>query len=776
MRGRYHRLLQGRNSHAETALESLEDAPTEVDLSDEAIRKRLTDTHAALREFVRRELGDDERLHEIVREIISSGGAALRALRDDESQLESSPELLSGLEAIARTDGSRPSFLIRDGRVDVTSSPIGSWADRLAVSQDQLDSAIACVGRINLGTRHIGTGFLIKDDLILTNRHVLQDIADIDANGNWTFKQQGASIDFGFEHRGRESVGRRNLARVLFVGKQRINPFVLDHRKLDLALIELGPGDATAAPLSALSLGAGHSWAVPGTTLYTIGYPGPPRQNLYPATLLEQLFQSTYGHKRLAPGELITGRAQLAGWSLAQDATTLGGNSGSALLVVGEEMVAAGLHYGGQPQVGDVLGENWGHVLGSVLDQTDGFRRQTLGEILEQRGVQFLHREPPVTRTEDASENPLRIGNPPTIDGPLFRATNREVGSAQATVLPPTNATLTAQAQQGSVTFTVPLQITVGFGPVPSQAAAASVPSRAEGLFGAAQPMAAVPARFVLGSLNTTEFNWDTALSLALASKLSYSSLALVQSTALSDWRLSTAVFLEANETQCFVASSPDVMFVAFRGTAGLGDWIADLNVGNILRPYGTVHRGFYFAYEDIRLQLEQALQGLGERRLMLTGHSLGAALATIAACELPERFRRTGIYTFGQPRIGFNDFRTRYDERFGHLHYRFVNDDDIVTRIPPGFQHVGRLFHFDAQGSLESVTESVDEGIAAAEPPPLSQPEFDRLRSDLLAMRAGRATGEAVETAAELEGFFPSISDHSMDEYIRNIAAMAAS
>jgi hypothetical protein len=115
---------------------------------------------------------------------------------------------------------------------------------------------------------------------------------------------------------------------------------------------------------------AAPSWSAEQTRIYTIGYPAQPDLVFgYSPTLLEQLFTSTFGFKRLAPGEI--GRpvaANTAPWTLAHDATTLGENSGSMVVAIGREMNAAGLRYGGrlaEPR------ENWGHVLGRVLDVVD---------------------------------------------------------------------------------------------------------------------------------------------------------------------------------------------------------------------------------------------------------------------------------------------------------------------------------------------------------------------------------------------------------------------
>ena len=76
--------------------------------------------------------------------------------------------------------------------------------------------------------------------------------------------------------------------------------------------------------------------------------------------------------------------------ALKNDATTLGGNSGSVVLVAGREHIAAGLHYGGR---GGEPRENWGHILGLVLDEPDASAPPTtLREQLKKFGVTLLDR------------------------------------------------------------------------------------------------------------------------------------------------------------------------------------------------------------------------------------------------------------------------------------------------------------------------------------------------------------------------------------------------
>src|ERR1044071_7297010 len=366
---RYRTLLAARDTPA-GVLENTGGGNAALDLSNSAIDERVNATKAQLYDVIKTHLGDKPELYAIADKIVADGGEALRVLRgEDDEGLTARGDVIDSLEAIIRTDGSRPSFMICDGVVDMTTSPVGTWANDITLSMDLLRKAFNCIGRIDVPSAEFGfqgTGFLIHEDLIVTNRHVLQVITDWQADGSWTLKP-GVAIDFGHEFRGRTSLNRRLIKRVVYAGPDPIRSFI-DHKKLDLALFELEPADVANRPQTVLSIEGSTGWAKPPQQMYIVGYPGSPGPGVAPPTLLELLFQSTYGCKRLAPGVLMTPQANVQTWTLAHDATTLGGNSGSVVLLLDREKIAAGLHYGGRwsdPR------ENWGHILGLVLDQPD---------------------------------------------------------------------------------------------------------------------------------------------------------------------------------------------------------------------------------------------------------------------------------------------------------------------------------------------------------------------------------------------------------------------
>jgi V8-like Glu-specific endopeptidase len=365
----------------------------EADLSDAGIKNRLDVAREQLRKVVEQHLGGDQALLDIVDEITRGGDEALRRLAGDDAEAFSADgALLADLETIVRLDGSRPSFMVRNGDVDLTTSPVGGWADVIEASRPALRQTLACVGRINLpGTPEgfEGTGFLVQRNFVLTNRHVLQSVADNLPEG-WSFRS-GACIDFGHEFRSSKRHPRRALKRVVFCGPEAIEfEKPVDHRKLDLALIELEASlTDDDVPETLLSVDLSSDWAQEGTYVFVAGYPAPPPFGRFTPTLIEKLFQGTFGCKRLAPGAAAKSLVEVPAWTMAHDVTTLGGNSGSVLVVAGRETAAAALHYGGKSRPPR---ENWAHVLGATLDMRAEAGGQTLRECLTSLNVDLIDR------------------------------------------------------------------------------------------------------------------------------------------------------------------------------------------------------------------------------------------------------------------------------------------------------------------------------------------------------------------------------------------------
>jgi triacylglycerol lipase len=172
--------------------------------------------------------------------------------------------------------------------------------------------------------------------------------------------------------------------------------------------------------------------------------------------------------------------------------------------------------------------------------------------------------------------------------------------------------------------------------------------------------------------------------------------------------------FSGLRDTQGFIAADEEHIVIAFRGTedirtrAGIRDWITNVRYTQSRFRNTLVHRGFLEAWRSVEGVAMSHLRKMRQhgQQVWLTGHSLGGAIATIAAKDLAAgmRVRPAGIHTFGAPRVGNPDFAGR----FGLNLHRFVHEDDIVPHIPfrgivNRYQHAGRGHYLLPDGSVSS-------------------------------------------------------------------------
>jgi triacylglycerol lipase len=172
-------------------------------------------------------------------------------------------------------------------------------------------------------------------------------------------------------------------------------------------------------------------------------------------------------------------------------------------------------------------------------------------------------------------------------------------------------------------------------------------------------------------------------------------------------WRQLPNDFFNTSGTQAALFVNADLKCAAlvFRGTLGLADIITDAKFVLVdwLEKAGQVHVGFRDALQNVWSQIEARLAGF-PYPVFYTGHSLGAALATLAVArtviedKLP---RPAGLYTFGSPRVGDAAFTSTLRNVY---HCRVVNDSDIVATVPtpPFFRHDGELHHIRHDGRIE--------------------------------------------------------------------------
>jgi V8-like Glu-specific endopeptidase len=176
-----------------------------------------------------------------------------------------------------------------------------------------------------------GTGFLVADDVIMTNHHVAKQFGAEQPSGGWRFQfVTRVSIDFIRE------IGATTSANFT------VTEVIGAHPTLDLALLRVEQTSGVQPP-TPLTLARELPSDSEQPLVYLIGYPGPPQPDR-DQFLVRSIFADTYGVKRLQPGKIkeIDQNDPL----FTHDCSTLGGNSGSPIIDL-ETGLVIGLHYAG---------------------------------------------------------------------------------------------------------------------------------------------------------------------------------------------------------------------------------------------------------------------------------------------------------------------------------------------------------------------------------------------------------------------------------------------
>jgi hypothetical protein len=273
---------------------------------------------------------------------------------------------------------------------------------------------------------------------------------------------------------------------------------------------------------------------------------------------------------------------------------------------------------------------------------------------------------------------------------------------------------------------------------------------------------------FDIEALDQATFSWQTALNLCLASQASY----LDRESAIAaakEWGFDHVEHLSSNDTQGIIAYTDDLAMLAFRGTESIGDWMTNIQIIGKNRHYGRVHKGFHRAFKDVRDDCRNVLTNGNFEHVFFCGHSLGGALATIAMAEMadiPAQYKAG--YTYGQPKTGKRSFRDYFNQHHGGQFFRYVNDGDIVPRVPPAYRHVGQLHVLSDNEGLEALAPEIRE---------LTEQEFEALQAEIAeALEQYRLVESNLEAAGSqtedeyLEGVIPGVAAHDMNLYISRI------
>lgn len=221
-----------------------------------------------------------------------------------------------------------------------------------------------------------------------------------------------------------------------------------------------------------------------------------------------------------------------------------------------------------------------------------------------------------------------------------------------------------------------------------------------------------------------TSIDKDNAYWMARLAKVVYTSKednspndkAILDDLKAEDPKFQTVKGVSNNSAQAAFVEHENYLCMTFRGTdmpmisweAGR-DWIDNLKAFPEQTSFGRFHMGFYGSFEDVWDTLKDAYDCACKekvRPLFFTGHSLGGAMASIAAAKrVGEDLPFTSAYTFGQPRAMTRETAQAVNMECSGRLFRFQNNNDIITRLPArlmGYSHVGTFIYITENGELD--------------------------------------------------------------------------
>ena len=281
--------------------------------------------------------------HEERQRVLADGIEGLTKVAEGREQ-DVTPQEEFGMEAIVLLEG-RPAILIQQG--DFLQPP-SEWS-HLTDERADVRDVIARVGRVevdgHLDLDWIGTGFLVGESTLMTNRHVAVEFSRRDGADGWTFKQGMQSrLDF------REELGSTTPLEFEITGVIGV------HEDHDLALLRIGDssrgGDSLPTPLE---VAGSEPDDLVDREVYVVGYPAWDGRRNEPEPM-RRIFIDIFNVKRLQPGKAVAFAPERA--AVQHDCSTLGGNSGSPVVDLQTHRVI-GLHFGGRYGVGNYAVPLW---------------------------------------------------------------------------------------------------------------------------------------------------------------------------------------------------------------------------------------------------------------------------------------------------------------------------------------------------------------------------------------------------------------------------------
>jgi endonuclease G len=604
------------------------------------------------------------------------------------------------LEAIVLPELRPVSFITGNSTYDDLPSP---WEGLNHPNvKSRLGSLFQCIGRVELPNSpqegiYAGTAFIVGNGRLMTNRHVAQLFAQGLGTGI-AYRPNGSAIDFKCQ----KDSSKSDSHPLVVKNVEMIHPY------WDMAILNV---DGLPSG-QMLNLSVKTPEELVGSDVIVVGYPARDwRNNL---EVQDKVFEGIYNVKRLQPGK-IRPRAKIQSFetlvdAMTHDASTLGGNSGSAVINVATSEVVS-LHFGGI-----YLKENYGVPMYELA------RDSRVANLLNFDGSG-------VTPTTD-------------FDIAWQHAQSREMSTPQP--IPDHNqqsSGLIAQAITSSTTATSTFQIPITVSITVGNPVSAEAPSKETETV--AMPAEAAESATFLESVGAVQVDFELMRAInvyipILRACYAYFSTGNPEQPMPSGYErvstirarheesaealepLSPAALLSLqNDFRALGQAEPGLespcdpdafgyvvrenetgsIIVGIRGTMTPEEWVKNFTA--IPQPFsavpgfGFVHLGFEKMWMRIRDDVMDALRDLPDvRRITFLGHSLGGAMATLGTVDIKKNLNRptVDLATIGCPRIGQIRFRNNFDN-LNIKALRVAEIRDIVPHVPPMFlvwSHVG--------------------------------------------------------------------------------------
>lgn len=344
-------------------------------LLEGGIQRTLDEAEQRLQAIAARAGDVDPDVSRMRRELLGRGEEVLsRVARDGAPQVAGADRVT--LEAlVSLTD--RPAIRVENGTIDVNHPELGRWQGAYLLAQPEIEAVFRSVGRIDADGEHIGTGFLVSDGIVMTNRHVIEAFAAPVPKRRdpkrWVLESDHVTINFS--DGANASADAFRIKSIIASGREPITDLPIDFAKLDMALLEVETTNAAQQNLPRpIILLMSPDRARQDRQIFTVGYPAKPQVlptdpggavRMDVVARLRALFGLSYGVKYFSPGIVSAALGAVEGdprgWVFSHDATTLAGNSGSATIDFTGPIAVIGLHF-----AGDWLRANHAHAVAAV--------------------------------------------------------------------------------------------------------------------------------------------------------------------------------------------------------------------------------------------------------------------------------------------------------------------------------------------------------------------------------------------------------------------------